>query len=433
MHKYLYVHGDPANLIDPLGLMSLGGISVSMGISANMRATGQAAVFGAAKGFLGGAAIGGVVGGVDAWIGGEDWKQGALNGAFWGGILGATLGLGSAVGAGSAFWGWLSPASRVVLKYGFYAFDFLGTAAGVAESYYNGDTAQGWFRAVLGFGIFKLIGYIPTCFVAGTKVIVQDPANPDTHHSKSIEEIKVGEYVLARDECGVSTGWKRVEETFSRVSDHLRIVEIQSADETIQTLKTTNEHPFWVEGRGWSEAHRLERGDVLVHADGASASVINTYQEPHNEGVAVFNLRIADYHSYFVAESDVATAILVHNANYGQILSAVRAGANTADEAKGLDEALHAVKFALDDLSEGKAKFLGVMEPEESYSSTAGVSKWFRIEPAEPWVGNDLPHIKFQDNATGKSGHVWISQSEYDALVAGDEDLLAAIFKYFED
>lgn len=147
----------------------------------------------------------------------------------------------------------------------------------------------------------------------------------------------------------------------------------------------------------------------------------------------MYNLKVEGYHSYYVAEETTNTAVLVHNANYGQILAAVKAGSNTAEEATSLEEALHAVKFGLDDLSAGKGKFLGVVEPGGSYPSTAGVSKWFRIEPPEPAVGNNLPHIKFQDNVTGNSGHVWITQSEYDALVAGDEGLLEMVLKYFDD
>ncbi|MDR2117203.1 MAG: hypothetical protein LBP87_12565, partial [Planctomycetaceae bacterium] len=53
LHKYLYTHADPVNGIDPSGLMSLGGISISMSIGSGMRGMVGTAVVGAAKGFLG--------------------------------------------------------------------------------------------------------------------------------------------------------------------------------------------------------------------------------------------------------------------------------------------------------------------------------------------------------------------------------------------
>jgi RHS repeat-associated protein len=41
LHKYLYVHGDPVQGIDPTGLVSMSGLGVTMGASGNMRAQNQ--------------------------------------------------------------------------------------------------------------------------------------------------------------------------------------------------------------------------------------------------------------------------------------------------------------------------------------------------------------------------------------------------------
>ncbi len=39
----------------------------------------------------------------------------------------------------------------------------------------------------------------------------------------------------------------------------------------------------------------------------------------------------------------------------------------------------------------------------------AGVKKWYQVQPAEPLVGNDLPHVKYEDWTRGKkkSGGSW--------------------------
>jgi len=37
-------------------------------------------------------------------------------------------------------------------------------------------------------------------------------------------------------------------------------------------------------------------------------------------------------------------------------------------------------------------------------SSPKGVKAWFQLHPAEPVVGNDLPHVKYEDWTRGKKG-----------------------------
>ena len=51
LHKYLYVHGDPIQGVDPLGLFSLGGIQISMSIQANLQGLKAESDFGVLNGF----------------------------------------------------------------------------------------------------------------------------------------------------------------------------------------------------------------------------------------------------------------------------------------------------------------------------------------------------------------------------------------------
>jgi len=164
---------------------------------------------------------------------------------------------------------------------------------------------------------------LPPCFAAGTQVVV-----PSTHpmplpgvessfrKPKSIEDLADGDYVLARDEGTGTLCWKRVLQAFSRISDHLRIIIIRDADEhQIQKLKTTNEHPFWVDQCGWVKAGELQPGARVLQADGQWATVISSALLPHPQGTVVCNLKVEDYCSYFVAEQNsLAPAVWVHNA-----------------------------------------------------------------------------------------------------------------------
>ncbi|WP_369660236.1 polymorphic toxin-type HINT domain-containing protein [Variovorax sp. V15] len=98
---------------------------------------------------------------------------------------------------------------------------------------------------------------------------------------KPIEDIKVGDYVLSSPEDG-SGGqeYKRVLKTF--VHEQKVIVGVQftnvGAPSVLQGgdiyfVTTTENHPFWVEGVGWTRADALKGGDVVRKADGSLANV----------------------------------------------------------------------------------------------------------------------------------------------------------------
>jgi hypothetical protein len=51
-------------------------------------------------------------------------------------------------------------------------------------------------------------------------------------------------------------------------------------------------------------------------------------------------------------------------------------------------------------------------------TAAPGIKKWFQVQPPEPQVGNDLPHIKYENWADGKKksggswGHLFFPPSE---------------------
>lgn len=80
-------------------------------------------------------------------------------------------------------------------------------------------------------------------------------ATPASHErpraTKSIEDIRPGDVVLSRDNRTGELTYKPVVDSFSRDSDHLRILRLRaSASETTQELRTTDEHPFYEERSG---------------------------------------------------------------------------------------------------------------------------------------------------------------------------------------
>ncbi len=90
-----------------------------------------------------------------------------------------------------------------------------------------------------------------------------------------------------------------------------------------EEIKTTKEHPFYVEGLGWVGAENLEAGDKLRLYSGKVVEVKDVKTELLNEVIKVYNFEVEDWHTYFVSDEDV----LVHNTCGGKSLNSARRSA----------------------------------------------------------------------------------------------------------
>ena len=124
----------------------------------------------------------------------------------------------------------------------------------------------------------------------------------------AIEDIEVGDYVLAEDTETGEREYKEVLKVF--VSQTNKLVHVTTVDDDLETtINTTDNHPFYVEGKGWVPAIELEAGDVLRTADGSIEVVSNVEVDYLDKPVLIYNLEIEGYHTYFVSDENV----LVHN------------------------------------------------------------------------------------------------------------------------
>ena len=141
-----------------------------------------------------------------------------------------------------------------------------------------------------------------TCFAPGTPLRTPDG-------SRYIEDIRVGDLVLSRDEhnCEGPVEAKVVDEVFGREGL------LWYVDANGRRIRTTAEHPFFVAGRGWIPCHDLKVGDRLLTESGAWVTV----EAVEDTGVwsTVYNLRVADYHTYFVGCDEWGFAVWAHNAD----------------------------------------------------------------------------------------------------------------------
>ncbi|WP_415839687.1 polymorphic toxin-type HINT domain-containing protein [Paenibacillus tarimensis] len=139
------------------------------------------------------------------------------------------------------------------------------------------------------------------CFTAGTKVLTDEG-------EKNIEDIEVGDMVLAKDENNPDgeLGYKEVTALFRNQRDD--IIKLHVGE---QVIETTDNHPFWVEGKGWVFADELQVGDILQKADGSNLTIDKMEFVKLDKPVTVYNFAVADYHTYYVTN----IGIWVHNTN----------------------------------------------------------------------------------------------------------------------
>ncbi|GAA3408999.1 hypothetical protein GCM10020370_47220 [Paenibacillus hodogayensis] len=131
------------------------------------------------------------------------------------------------------------------------------------------------------------------CFTAGTKVLTDEGEKP-------IEEIEVGDKVLAKDNETSEMAYKEVEWLFQR--DVEETYNITIGDEVITT---TDEHPFWIVGKGWVESKNLVLGEVLTTSDGKELAIEKI--EIKKEHKTVYNFKVKDFHTYFVSNLGIWT------------------------------------------------------------------------------------------------------------------------------
>jgi hypothetical protein len=138
------------------------------------------------------------------------------------------------------------------------------------------------------------------CFAAGTPILTPDG-------SKLIEDIKPGDWVITApdDDSDAEPVPCQVEETFE---NYLPLLDLYVNG---RTIRTTAEHPFWVRDRGWVAAQQLQAGDFLRAHDGRWLKVDGL--EGPKPSATVYNMCVAEYHTYFVGHQIWGFAVWSHN------------------------------------------------------------------------------------------------------------------------
>lgn len=140
------------------------------------------------------------------------------------------------------------------------------------------------------------------CFVAGTEVLTESGY-------KNIEDVKLGEKLWAKNTKTGEKGWKPVTKVFIEPEREIFEISLVADDGFIQKIEATDDHPFFVVGKGWKQTVELEKGE-LIETDGfGPLKVINVIDEKRL--ALTYNFTISEFHTYHVTKKNV----LVHNCN----------------------------------------------------------------------------------------------------------------------
>jgi RHS repeat-associated protein len=252
-----------------------------------------------------GAGLGAIISGGVAYVHHQDVWRAVVHGAVVGGVTGFFACLGAPeVGAGflggfasGAVGGAVGNVYGQATAIAFGWQDCFNWPELLASAAFGG--AVGGLTNVLG-GAGGAVPEGSGCFVAGTPIVMADGS------SKPIEQVKVGDRVLARDEVSGQTAAKGVKQVFAREVNETVVLTLPGGER----IETTANHPFYVEGRGFLPAGELGIGALIVSRAGPTLKIAKIERRPLR--TRVFNFEVEDFHSYFVGM--VHGGAWVHNA-----------------------------------------------------------------------------------------------------------------------
>jgi hypothetical protein len=229
--------------------------------------------------------------------------------------IGCVILAGIAAGAASAAYGY-----GLDVAQGEHAFDLGDFATQTAIGAGIGGLTAGIGYGI-GRGLSRLVQKVrlPDChsFAPGTLVVMADGT------TKPIEEVKIGDFVLATDPLTGLTVAKQV--TRLHLNEDWDLAEVtvfDNATGTTSVLKTTWTHPFWSATEDkWIDAADLTSGTRLRDDEGKETQqvvAVRTWTGLER----MHDLTVADIHTYYVLAGD--EAVLVHNCLGEELLGRAR-------------------------------------------------------------------------------------------------------------
>lgn len=126
-----------------------------------------------------------------------------------------------------------------------------------------------------------------------------------------IEDLEVGDAILAADP---TTGERTREVVITPLHSRgdKQLIALAFEGDTAATIATHN-HPYWIEGRGWTAAVDLAVGDVTLSSSGDPRILVSVTDLGRFAAQDVYNLHASGPHTYFVTGPTGTRDQLVHN------------------------------------------------------------------------------------------------------------------------
>ena len=266
LHKYLYANANPVKYTDPTGYYSLAEFSIADGIQSTLSSMHQLN------------SLRNIVKWANAMCTVYNTATEIRNVILGGGsvidVMGAML---KGVAVGFMCDGMCKTSLGIVLKPMMAIFGLGSQVDQIQKAVESGDPAEIAVRFVQ--LTCMLFGLTSQCFTGDTLVSTEDGLRP-------IEKIQAGDYVWSEN---TETGKKELKKVLSvSVTETKALVHVTTENGTV--VNTTENHPFYVEGKGWCAAAELEAGDVLRTEDGEQETVKSVQTEKLDKAVKVYCL-----------------------------------------------------------------------------------------------------------------------------------------------
>lgn len=161
---------------------------------------------------------------------------------------------------------------------------------------FNG-AVDGFMWGGISAGLTNIVKPGTLCFAAGTQVLCADG-------HKNIEDVKVGDRVLAYNEQTGKQEYKRVLRLFRNESKDWMGITVNGEE-----VVSTPGHKYYLpESKKWISAKDLVVGDTVLLSSGKKTKVEAVRAIHYEEAHTTYNFEVEDFHTYYVG-----AGVLVHN------------------------------------------------------------------------------------------------------------------------
>ena len=241
------------------------------------------------------------------------------------------------------------------------------------------------------------------CFIAGTLVTTRSGFKP-------IEEIKIGDYVLSRNEETGEDSYKKVTDTLVRSTQEICTIELETGK-----IKSTTGHLFMVKDKWWKSAVELIVGDILVTSDGKEQVVKSIKVEEKGYPVTTYNLTVEDNHTFFVSDEGVLT----HNMN--NVLKGCNFDTEVSEKlTKGIGKA-----------KPNQVQHFATNKSKKYTKQFEDITKKYNLELDDAWNKELMPHQGRHPYAYHE--YVLREMTKYDNIARGNKEKFIKLYEQLKN